>query len=455
MTAPSAAQAGRAGQILLVDDDPGLRRLISLRLQAAGYAVDAVDSAEAALGSLAARRPDLMISDVRMPGMDGLSLFRSVRSTMPSLPVIIITAHATIPDAVAATRDGAFDFLAKPFDSAELLRVVGEALKPERGAAPDEAAWRRHIITRSRLMESLLADLELIAQSEASVLIQGASGTGKEVFAQAIHAASDRAGRAFVALNCAAVPADLLEAELFGHRKGAFTGADRDREGLLLQADGGTLFLDEIGDMPVAFQAKLLRALQERRFRPVGASAEVEVDVRLVSATHRDLEAAIAAGEFREDLFYRINVVCLRLPPLRERPEDIPVLAEHFLARVQTGQPAARRIAGFSPEAIKALLESDWPGNVRQLANVVEQVCVLCRKGPIPADLVHRALRRERREFTPLTEARAAFERDYLAGLLTITRGNVSEAARLAGRNRTEFYRLLKRHHLQPDQFKR
>ncbi len=447
-------QDAAGGRVLLVDDDPGLRRLISLRLQAAGYEVDAVESAEAALGQLAGQPSDVVITDLRMSGMDGMALFRQLREQIPSLPVIVITAYATVPDAVRATRDGVFDFLTKPFDSAELLKVVAQALDRQPSEGRDTPPWRAGIITRNRAMLSLLDDLELVARSEASVLILGESGSGKEVMAQALHAASDRADQPFVALNCAAVPADLLEAELFGHLKGASTGADRDRQGLLVQADQGTLFLDEIGDMPLAFQAKLLRALQERKFRPVGASAEVDVNVRLVSATHKQLDKAMAAGEFREDLYYRINVVSLELPPLRERREDIPVLADHFLARLQEGRPTDQRIAGFSPDAIKALLEFDWPGNVRQLANVVEQACVLCRKGPVPADLVRRALRDERTQILPLSEARAAFERDYLASLLSMTSGNVSESARLAGRNRTEFYRLLKRHHLSVDQFK-
>jgi len=309
-------------------------------------------------------------------------------------------------------------------------------------------------VTRSREMAVLLADVSLIAESDASVVIQGESGTGKEVMARAIHAASRRAEQPFVAINCAAVPADLLEAELFGHEKGAFTGADRARPGLFQEAEGGTLFLDEIGDMPLAFQAKLLRALQERKVRPVGGREERPVNVRVVSATHRDIAEAMVEGTFREDLYYRLNVVRLDLPPLRERPEDIPLLAEHFLAQLDADRPVDQRVGGFSPEAVRVLLAYRWPGNVRQLRNVVEQVCVLCRKGPIPAELVRRALREGRDDIVSLAEARNHFERDYLARTLRLAEGNVSEAARLAGRNRTEFYRLLKRHHLNPQGFK-
>lgn len=442
------------GRILLVDDDPGLRRLMALRLESNGYAVDAAGSGKAALGVAAGRQPDLVITDLRMEGMDGMALFQRLRQEFPALPVIIITAYGTIPDAVAATREGAFGFLTKPVDSGELLALVSEAIAADARPGQARADWARAIVTRSRDMESLLSDVALVAESDASVVIHGESGTGKEVLARAVHAASGRARAPFVAVNCAAVPPDLLESELFGHEKGAFTGADRARAGLFQEAHGGTLFLDEIGDMPLAFQAKLLRALQERRVRPVGARGEVSVDVRVISATHRDLHAAMIQGDFREDLYYRLNVVRLDLPPLRQRAEDIPLLAEHFLGEVQGDRPAAQRVGAFSPEAHRVLLEYHWPGNVRQLRNVVEQVSILCRKGPVPADLVRRALREGRGRPASLAEARDDFERDYLARTLRLARGNVSEAARLAGRNRTEFYRLLKRHHLSPADFK-
>lgn len=443
-----------AARILLVDDDPGLLRLISLRLESSGYRVDTADSGEAALGRVAARTPDAVVTDLRMEGMDGMALFRQLRERDPTLPVVILTAHGTIPDAVAATREGAFGFLTKPFDSAELLATIAEATGRQRAGSDQKADWRAGIVTQSHAMEALLSELELVAKSDASVLIVGESGSGKEIVARAVHDASPRRAGPFVAINCAAVPAELLESELFGYRKGAFTGADSDREGLFVQAHGGTLLLDEIGDMPAAFQAKLLRALQEKRVRPVGGAQEVAIDVRVVSATHRDLEQAIRDGGFREDLFYRLNVVQLDIPPLRDRPEDIVPLAEHFLAELQAGRPAAERIQGFSREALRVLLGHDWPGNVRQLANVVEQVCVLCRKGPVPDSLVRRALRRDPAGVRPLAEARDAFERDYLVRIMRMAAGNVSEAARLAGRNRTEFYRLLKRHRLDAADFK-
>lgn len=454
MAANDRRSASAGGRILLVDDDAGLRRLLSMRLEANGYEVETAVDARAALGSVAARQPDLVITDLRMEGMDGMGLFRQLRETAPALPVIIITAYGTIPDAVAATQDGAFGFLTKPVDSARLLELVDEAISPQPMGEGGRPAWSEEIVTRSREMESLLADVALVAESEASVVIHGESGTGKEVLARAVHRASARADAPFVAINCAAVPADLLESELFGHEKGAFTGADRSRAGLFQEADGGTLFLDEIGDMPLEFQAKLLRALQEKRVRPVGSREEREVNVRVLSATHHDLHEAMVRGDFREDLYYRLNVVRLDLPPLRQRPEDIPLLAEHFLAQVQATRSEGQRVKGFSPEAHRVLLAHHWPGNIRQLRNVVEQVSILCRKGPVPADQVRRALREGPGSLASLAEARDRFERDYLARTLRLTGGNVSEAARLAGRNRTEFYRLLKRHHLAPGEFK-
>ncbi len=442
-------------RILLVDDDDDLLRLLSLRLRAAGCDIFTAGSGEEALVRLGQSRPDLVITDLRMGGMDGLALHDAVRREHPSLPVIILTAHGSIPDAVAATRRGVFGFLTKPFDGRELLAEVERALavsgaSGEAGSRDEE--WRAEIVTRSPVMEELLRKARLAAEGDASVLICGESGTGKELLARAVHRASPRRGRPFVAVNCSAIPEPLLESELFGHARGAFTGALRAHEGLFQSAEGGTLFLDEIGDMPLSLQAKVLRVLQDREVRPVGSAGVLRVDVRVVSATHRDLEQEMAEGAFREDLFYRINVIRLQIPRLADRREDIPLLAEHMLGSLCS--PGGKRTKGFSPEALEVLVSAPWPGNVRQLANAVEQACTLSTSEVIPADLVREAIRATPLEVPTFLEARRRFELDYLIRVLRITAGNVSRAARLAGRNRTDFYKLLARHRIEPSLFK-
>ncbi|MDP9604336.1 sigma 54-interacting transcriptional regulator [Variovorax sp. NFACC27] len=443
-------------RLLVVDDDPDMLRLLSMRLSSAGYQVTAVTSAETALTQLEIEHPQLVLSDVRLPGRDGLQLFDEIRKRHPSLPVILLTAHGTIPDAVEATARGVFTYLTKPYDGRELLDKIAQALALGAPAAtPSKAgddSWRSEIVSRSNRMAELLAEARMVAKSDASVLLRGDSGAGKEMLARAIHKASARADKPFVAVNCGAIPEALLESELFGHMKGAFTDAHANHKGLFQQADGGTLLLDEIGDMPPALQVKLLRVLQERAVRPLGASQSIQVDVRIVSATHRDLDAAMEAGQFREDLYYRLNVVTLTLPPLSARREDIPLLANHFLQRLSTKY--GKRLSGFAPEALKALTMAAWPGNVRQLYNVVEQVCALSSSPLIPLALVQRALRVPTVEVQTYAEAKQRFERDYLVGLLKLTDGNVADAARLADRNRTEFYRLLQKHELTPGHFK-
>ncbi len=444
--------------LLLVDDDPDLLKLLSMRLTAAGHRVTVADSAEAALTQVSLARPQLVISDVRLPGRDGLALFDEIHARYPALPVILLTAHGTIPDAVEATARGVFSYLTKPFDGKDLLDKVDAALAlatpatlvPETGG--EDEAWRAEIVSRSNCMADLLAEVRMIAASDARVLITGESGTGKELVARAIHRASPRAAQPFVGVNCGAIPESLLESELFGHVKGAFSGAVGSHRGLFVAADGGTLFLDEIGDMPLPLQVKLLRVLQEGSVRPVGATQAVPVDVRVISATHRDLEVAMTEGQFREDLYYRLNVVSLRVPTLAERREDIALLANHFLLRL--GEKYGKRVTGFAPDAIKALTTARWPGNVRQLHNVVEQVCALSTTPLIALSLVQRALRTPSMEVLTYAQARERFERDYLVGLLKLTDGNVADAARLADRNRTEFYRLLQRHNLTAGQFR-
>jgi two-component system response regulator GlrR len=443
-------------EILLVDDDPDLLKLMSMRLGAAGYRVRTADSGETALAALAIARPAAVVTDLRMPGIDGLALFDAIHRQDAALPVIILTAHGTIPDAVDATQRGVYGFLTKPFDSQELLQKVAAAVRVSGGTAQSgkESAgeWRAGIVTRSPKMEDLLRQARLVAESDASVLLLGESGSGKELLARAIHRASRRADKPFVAVNCGAIPENLLESELFGHARGAFTGAIQSHKGLFQSADGGTVFLDEIGDMPLALQVKLLRVLQEGEVRPVGSTQSVPVDVRVVSATHRDLDAQRAAGQFREDLYYRLNVVSLRLPPLAERREDIPLLVSHFLRKL--AERYRKPVPTFAPDAMALLIAAPWPGNVRQLYNVVEQALALASTPVIPASQVQTALRDDDSRLAPFEEARREFEREYLVRLLKITSGNVTQAAGLAKRNRTEFYKLLQRHRLEPAAFK-
>ena len=441
----------KAGHILVVDDDPSLLRLLDIRLQSAGYTVQTADSASAALARVEQSVPDAVITDLRMDGMDGLDLLRELQRRQPGVPVLLLTAHGTIPDAVSATQHGAIAFLTKPVDREELMSELERALSLTAHAdVPDD--WRAGIITRSPRMEELLEQARRVAATGTSVLIRGESGTGKELLARSMHRASPRRDGPFVAINCGAMPEGLLESELMGHERGAFTGAQHATTGLIRSADGGTLLLDEIGDMPLALQVKLLRVLQERRVRPVGGTRDFPVDVRVLSATHRQLDEAIAAGEFREDLFYRLNVIELQLPPLRERPEDIPLLINRRLRALADRD--RERVKVYAPEAMERMVAARWPGNVRQLDNVVEQHVALAPDTVITAEQVRRSLGDEAVAFPSVADARAQFTRDYLVRLLKLTEGNVSEAARVAQRNRSEFYKLLSRHDIDPSDFK-
>ena len=440
----------KPAHLLLVDDDPGLLKLLGMRLVSEGYSVVTAESGQEGLKVLGREKIDLVISDLRMDEMDGMQLFTEIQKLQPGMPVIILTAHGSIPDAVAATQQGVFSFLTKPVDKDALYKAIDDAL--EHAAPSGDETWRESIVTRSPIMLRLLEQARMVAQSDVSVLINGQSGTGKEILAQAIHNASPRGKNAFIAINCGALPEQLLESELFGHARGAFTGAVSSREGLFQAAEGGTLFLDEIGDMPIPLQVKLLRVLQERKVRPLGSNRDIDINVRIISATHRDLPKAMERGEFREDLFYRLNVVSLKIPALVERAEDIPLLANHLLR-----QSASRHkpfVRAFSTDAMKRLMTASWPGNVRQLVNVIEQ-CVALTSSPVISDaLVEQALEGENTALPTFADARNQFELNYLRKLLQITKGNVTHAARMAGRNRTEFYKLLSRHELDANDFK-
>ena len=406
------------------------------------------DSGAQALVQLAVRYPHLVITDLRMEGMDGLALFDTIHRSHPTLPVIILTAHGSIPEAVAATQRGVFGFLAKPFDGKDLLAQVEKALRfsgptanGASGAHDDD--WRQDILTRSPLMEDVLRQVRLVAESDASVLIYGESGTGKELVAQAIHKASRRRPHAFVPVNCGAIPESLLESELFGYTRGAFTGATHDHTGLFQSAHQGTLFLDEIGDMPIVLQVKLLRVLQEKQVRPLGTTKAVPVDVRIISATHRISKRKMQRGQFPlKDL---VLPPAGRGPPgpdLAARREDIPLLATHFLERCAAKSQkyvtgfAPKRCGGAGPSPLAR--ECPTPAECRRAAEVVLSTTPI-----IPASLVQQALSNTPSALPPLDDAKHHFEQEYLVRLLKITHGNVSHAARLAGRNRTEFYRLL------------
>ncbi|MFT3736888.1 MAG: sigma 54-interacting transcriptional regulator [Rhodocyclaceae bacterium] len=457
-SAPIAAPGLVPPRVLLVDDDVDLLRLLSIRLKASGFQVSPANGGEQALAQLATQRPDIVVTDLRMPGIDGMALFDAVRHDHPTLPVIVLTAHGSIPEAVDAMQRGVFGYLTKPYDAAELITQIrravdlsGVSTHPVNNDSND-SSWRSEFVTRSPLMEDFLQQARLIASSEVSVFIQGPSGAGKELLARAIHKASPRAKAPFVGINCGAIPEALLESELFGHVKGAFTGAHRDHEGLFQAARGGTLFLDEIGDMPLPLQVKLLRVLEEREVRPVGATRSIPTNVRIISATHRNIDVARQEARFRDDLYYRLNVVALALPALAERREDIPLLANHFLQ--QLAERYQRENLTLAPEAMELLVSAPWPGNVRQLYNVIEQTVALLTTPIIPALLVQRAVHEDNPAIEAFEDARKRFERDYLVRLLRLTEGNVSQAARLAKRNRTEFYRLLSRHQLEPGIFK-
>ena len=379
VTLPSSAK------VLLVDDDASLLQLLAIRIQSKGYEVTTCDSGMNALQLLKSQVFDAVITDLRMDEMDGMALHRQLQSRYPALPVIMMTAHGSIPDAVEATKQGIFAFITKPVDKDELFDSLAKAIEIH-GVNNDDITPQSNIVTRSGAMLHLLEQVKLLGPTQVNVLISGASGTGKELLAQAIHQHSHVNDGPFVAINCGAVPGELLESELFGHKKGAFTGAVKDHQGLFQQAQGGTLFLDEIGDMPLNLQVKLLRVLQEKTIRPVGFQEEIPINVRIVSATHKNLPEAISNQEFREDLYYRLNVVNLKLPPLRERREDISLLANFFSANI--AKRMEQKEKRFANDAMHALVRYDWPGNIRQLQNVVEQVVALTPSDVISEHLV-------------------------------------------------------------------
>jgi two-component system response regulator GlrR len=439
--------------ILLVDDDAGMLQLLAMRLGALNYSTRCANSGAEALQLLRQHLPDVVITDLRMEEMNGLALFEKIHTDWPSLPVIILTAHGSIREAVEATQKGVFSFLTKPVDKDELMTTLNQAVSRQHEAPRDKQSWAAQFNTCSAKMYQLLEQAHLLAASDVNVLISGESGTGKEVLARTLHRQGRRVDKPFIAINCSAIPSEMLESELFGHLKGAFTGASRDHEGLFVAAEGGVVFLDEVGDMPLPLQAKLLRVLQEKSVRPVGGTKDRPINVRILSATHRNLVDAIQTHHFREDLYYRLNVVTLALPSLRERKEDIPLLTQYFLRAIaeRTGT-AAKSLA---PKALSVLLTYHWPGNIRQLENVIEQVVALAPGMVIPETLVENAVPfSASNKAKNLTDAKKDFERKYVEDLLRSTQGSITEAARLAGRNRSDFYKIVQRHAVDVEQFK-
>jgi DNA-binding NtrC family response regulator len=457
-----------AGRLLIVDDEPDMLENVSRILGKAGYECLTAAEPRKALALMESERPDVLLTDLKMPGMDGLTLLRRAHEVDSRLPVIIVTGFATIESAVEAVKEGAFDYLPKPFSADQLKLAVDRALAQRRLAVENLRLREQlrgtygfeNIIGRSPAMAQVFELVRKAARSEANILIIGESGTGKELVANAIHLSSTRSAEAFVPVDCASLPEPLLESELFGHEKGAFTGAVKTKPGLIEVAHRGTLFLDEIGELPVGLQVKLLRALQERQIRRVGGTRQIDVDVRLVSATNRDLREQVVKGQFREELYYRINVIPIPLPPLRERKGDVTLLAHTFLKKYGQGREVPLR--GFEPEAIQILEHYAWPGNVRELQNVIERACVLAEGETISArDLpVHLSISPAAvggaqipslaGKNLPLKEAKAQWmtqlEATYLAELLRRHDGNVSQAAKAAGIDRKTFHRLINKY---------
>jgi len=451
-----------SGKLLVVDDDQNLLELMKMRLESADYEVTTASREEDALQAIKGQIFDLSIVDLQLAHRDGISIMEEFHLILPEMPVIILTAYGTIESAVEAMKRGAYSYLTKPFDPEDLLLQIERALENRRLTSEvqrlkgllSERYDFSNIVAKSQKMQKVLEAVAQIANIDSTVFIHGESGTGKELIAKAIHLASERKDKPFVAINCAAIPEALLESKLFGHEKGAFTGAVRSTKGLFAQAHEGAIFLDEIGDMSLSIQAKVLRVLQERQFYPLGSEKLVEVDVRVIAATNKDLEDQVKQGLFREDLFYRIHVIPIYLPPLRERKEDIPPLADHFLKKFS--QQMKKDIKGLSPSALQKLMLHDWPGNARELENTIEYAVAMAQREILTDEYILQTKEAFPNEpLKPLKELRDDFEKSYLIHLLEICKGNVSQAAKVAGKYRADFYDLLKKHDLKLENFKK
>ena len=451
----------RDAQILVVDDEERVRLLLTRLLHQEGYRVRVVASGEEALAELETDSYDLVLADLTMAGMSGMELLEQIKARTPEVGVIIITAFGTVESAVEAIKKGAFHYICKPFKLDEVRIFVQRALKE--GETQRELAQLRrevhqrfqfsNIIGKSKAMQQVFDLIRRVAPSNSTVLIQGKSGTGKELVAKAIHYNSPRSHFPLVAVNCSAITETLLESELFGHVKGAFTGAIAQKKGLFEDAQRGTIFLDEIADTSPAMQVKLLRVLQEHEIRRVGGNESIKVDVRLIAATNRDLEEAVRKGEFREDFFYRLNVILIRLPPLKDRPEDIPLLAQHFLAKYASGAGAS--VTAVSKEAMRVFLQYLWPGNIRELENVIERAVTLGAKGEIKVEDLPKNLLGDNREIdaerTPAEASLEEVERAHIARVLKHTGGQISKAARILGMDRRTLYRKIEAYRISKD----
>ncbi len=448
--------------ILIVDDDKNMLEVLKLRLEEEGYRSAVSTGVDDALKKVANELFDLALVDLKLSGKEnGIDLMKKMHQTAPEMPVIILTAYGTIETAVKAMRQGAYSYLTKPFDRLELLLQIKNGLEKSRlsrevrrlKALVGERYGFENIIGKSKKIEEVLEQVSRAAETDSNVFIYGESGTGKELIAKSLHLLSSRKDKPFVAVNCAAIPEGLLEGEMFGYIRGAFTGAIRDKKGFFAQASGGTIFLDEISEMPEAMQVKLLRVLQEKQFYPLGGEKLADVDVRIVTATNKKLEDEVKKGGFREDFFYRIYVIPIYLPPLRERKEDIPPLTDHFIRKF--AGKMEKEINGISTSALQKLMSYDWPGNVRELENTLEYASAMTTRDIIDEDLILQTRSPEASNLISLKEAKFEFERNYITNLMSLTGGNVSRAAKLAGMYRSDVYDLMKKHNLKAADFKR
>ncbi|MEW6234433.1 MAG: sigma-54 dependent transcriptional regulator [Candidatus Omnitrophota bacterium] len=456
----------RRGAVLIVDDEKGMRHILSRLLADEGYSVETAGSGDEALGKIVQDSFDVAMIDIRMPGMDGLTLLDRLREESPDTSVIMMTAYGTIEDAVSAMKRGAYEFITKPFNNDEVIHIIGNAFERKRlldrnrylSQALEERKQLEGLIGESRPMQALYRLIEKVAPTDSTVLILGESGTGKELVARALHNQSKRKDEKFIAVNCGALPRELIESELFGHEKGSFSGAHQRKIGLMESADGGSLLLDEIGDLPLELQVKILRVLEQKEIRRIGSVNPKTVDVRIVAATNRDLQDDVQQGAFRQDLFYRLSIMDLRLPPLRERKEDIPLLVDHFIARFN--QKLNRSVEGISPEALRLLMNYDWPGNVRELENAIQRCMILRDSGVIGEEDIPSSATAAAKIAVPnladpcevtLPRAREAFERHYLKQLLEANNGNVTQSALMAGIGRRTLQELMKKYGLRTE----